>query len=177
MLRRFIRFGYKLILIMRYFPFQGIKKCKVDGSTKILFYSVSFSIPVERMLIGVPCISRRNSKRFFSVFESPHYKFIKLFISGKVEKYQDDYVDFARLLSFKKSDGEVKITPEYYILKFKKLSKSILALGYNYEKNPIVVYPRLWKNDFLIMDGAHRASILAAQGYKNIKCGIFLWEE
>ena len=175
--KKLAKVAYQLILFIRYFPVNGIHKIKVANSRQILFYSGLFTVPTRKMRVGIP----RNSgigdqPDTVPLLKSPHYNFSN-FLLGKSTGNRENYEKFARSLSTAKNkNGDLGLNYLDYIKNFEELVRIISSAGYLPEENPIIVYPRIWKNDFIIMDGAHRASILAAMGQTEIKCGVFLWE-
>jgi len=176
--RKIAKAVYQLILFIRYFPVNGIHKIKVANSKQILFYSGLFTVPTRRMRVGIPHNPETSEQpNTVLLLKSPHYNFAK-FLLGKSTGNRENYEKFAKSLSTAKNkNGDLGLNHLDYVKNFEELTKIISNTGYFPEENPIIVYPRIWKNDFIIMDGAHRASILAAMGQTEIKCGVFLWKK
>ena len=176
--RKVAKILYQLILFIRYFPVNGIHKIKVANSRQILFYSGLFTVPTRRMRVGLPHNSEIDEQpNTVPLLKSSHYSFANLLL-GKWAGNRENYEKFAKSLSIAKNkNGDLGLTHSDYVKNFEELTRIISKTGYLPEENPIIVYPRIWKNDFIIMDGAHRASILAAMGQTEIKCGVFLWKK
>ena len=179
-LRTIVRIAYRLALIVRYPPIKGIRKVRVANSNQILFYTGPIKVPVQKMRVGMPVvlqIGERPNKRS-PVEESPHYKFAKSRLLDVPGKNREAYEMFAKWLSWskKQNNKDVALTFSDYIKNFECLIDRISRTGYFPNKSPIIVYPRMWKNDYIILDGAHRSSILAAMGIKEIECGVCVWE-
>ncbi len=180
-LKAIVRIAYRLALIVRYPPIKGIMKVRVANSNQILFYTSTIKIPIQKMRIGMPVvlqIGERPNKRS-PVEETPHYKFAKSRLLGERGESRESYEMFAKWLSWSKNQSNkgVVLTSSDYIKNFESLIDRISNTGYLPNKSPIIVYPRMWKNDYIILDGAHRASILAAMGIKEMECGVFVWEK
>ncbi|MBW1833289.1 MAG: hypothetical protein JRI62_00435 [Deltaproteobacteria bacterium] len=176
--RKLAKAAYKLILFIRYFPVKGIHKIRVANSRQILFYSGLFTVPIRRMRVGIPHNPETGEQpNTVPLLKSPHYSFAK-FLLGKSTGNRENYEKFAKSLSTAKNkNGDLELNHSDYVKNFEELTRIISNTGYFPEKDPIIVYQRIWKNDFIIMDGAHRASILAAMGQTEIECGVFLWKK
>jgi len=180
-LKTIVRIVYRLALIVRYPPIKGIRKVRVANSNQILFYTSVIKVPIQKMRVGMPVVSQIGERpnKLSPVKETPHYKFAKSRLRGVPGKNREAYEMFAKWLSWskKQNNKDVALTFSDYIKNFESLIDRISKTGYFPNKSPIIVYPRMWKNDYIILDGAHRASILAAMGIKEIECGVCLWKK
>ncbi len=170
---------YITILFILYFPNKGIKKVQVANSETVLFTGRMINVPVGKLYINFPIdFKTRVKNKSIPLLKSPHFNFALAILKNGSEQDKRDYKQFASLLSRARDrKGFFSISPSEFIQNFEKLINIISETDYKSETMPIVVNPRIWKNDFVITDGAHRAGILAALGRAEIHCGIKLWQK
>lgn len=179
--RTLAKTAYQLVLFIRYFPVKGLRKIRVANSRQILFYNRSLiTVPIRKMRVGIPRDPETEDQPNTSLplLKSQHYKFAKNYLLNKSEENAEDYERFARsLIMANDVYCDIGLNSLDYVNNFEKLIKIISNTGYLPKENPIIVWPRIWKNDYIIMDGAHRAGILAAMGQEEIECVVFLWKK
>ncbi len=171
---------YTLALIIRYPPIMGITKFQVANSKQVLFCAGTAKIPIRKMRIGIPANVEVGEEtiRLSPVKDTPHYEFARNRLFGELAENRERYETFAEWLSWskRKINADVGLTHSDYIRNFERLIDRISSKGYFSQESPIIVYPRIWKNDYVILDGAHRTSILAAMNEEKIECRVFIWK-
>lgn len=102
-----------------------------------------------------------------SIYQTPHYHFIKAYMQyGEKLKWQDtDYFRYAK--KYINGEGSVK--------SFISLYHSMTIdqyIGGQYSRNACLVYKRFPFESFILLDGLHRMAILSAVGYSKLQAGI-----
>ena len=97
--------------------------------------------------------SKSIHKEKIELINTPHYKY--------VTGYKDDYLKYINTF------GGITLTDDHFIENYEKLKKDF---SYLREKNPInyIIVEEFQLNNFMILDGVHRACILKQQGEKTI---------
>jgi len=128
--------------------YRGIFHPKIE----YIGYRWNFSLGYIYLAINdLIIVSKDNKRKNFTVFNSPHYKFIASDDFEYINYYQENF-------------NEVSITEQ--LEKFSTLNNEILD-------EDIYIYIRSSKLEhgkFIIIDGAHRSAIALNRNLNKIKC-------
>lgn len=130
------------------------KKFIFDIKIEYIGYRYHFSIGYKIVNIENVFIKHKSNKNnILSISESPHYKFLE----GNQESYKKYYL--------KNFPG---VNLDKQLERFEYLNENI-----NFDE--LYIFTQIdnkYENRFLIVDGAHRASIAKKKGIKKIKCYV-----
>lgn len=117
-------------------------------------------------------IKKSGNVKFCTIYETPHYIFVRHFLYGENTYVISDYDSYQDYES-----TNIKACNEH---EFIQLIKSIEINGYDWENNPILVH-RNWKRlvplgRWDIADGFHRLAILTALGENDIMVGTLRYK-